>query len=133
MPAFLHTRVRVSDLNGSIDWYVKHLGFVVKSRSEKSPAGNQVCHLELLGNEHTLELTYSDDYKLAVPDDLMHLAIGVPDLIECCNKLENDGVEIWPGDWRETFPQGRKMAFVDDPDGYEIELLERSDSTPIGF
>ena len=54
-----------------------------------------------------------------------------PDLIACCDKLEKDGVEIWPGDWRETFPEGRKMAFVDDPDGYEIELLERSDSTPI--
>ena len=59
MPVFLHTRVRVSSLDGSIDWYCKHLGFVVKSRSEKSPAGNQVCHLELPGNEHTFELTYS--------------------------------------------------------------------------
>ena len=125
MAVFLHTRVRVSDLDRSIQYYCDHFGFVVKSRSEKSPAGNQICHLELPGNEHTLELTYSDDYELNVPEDLMHFAIGVPDLIAFCDELEKKGIEIWPGDWRETFPTGRKMAFVDDPDGYEIELLER--------
>ena len=54
----------------------------------------------------------------------MHLAIAVPDLIGFCDTLENNGIEIWPSDWRTTFPTGRKMAFIDDPDGYEIELLE---------
>ena len=124
MARFLHTRVRVSNLDNSIDWYCKHLGFKVLSRTDKSPSGNHVAHLELPGNEHTFELTYSADYQLAVPEDLMHIAISVPDLIACCDELENNGVEIWPGDWRETFPNGRKMAFIDDPDGYEIELLE---------
>jgi lactoylglutathione lyase len=124
MARLLHTRIRVSGLDHSIDWYCKHLGFQVLSRTDKSPAGNQVAHLELPGNEHTLELTYSDDYKLSVPEDLMHLAISVPDLIGFCDQLEKAGLEIWPDDWRETFPQGRKMAFIDDPDGYEIELLE---------
>ena len=132
MPDFLHTRVRVSDLDKSVDWYCSHLGFQVKSRSERSPAGNQIAHLELPGNVHTLELTYSDDYELSVPEDLMHFAIGVPDLIALCDDLEKKEIEIWPGDWRETFPSGRKMAFVDDPDGYEIELLERSGSTAVG-
>jgi lactoylglutathione lyase len=132
MPDFLHTRVRVSDLDGSIKWYCEHLGFKVKSRSDRSPAGNQICHLELPGNAHTLELTYSPDYKMAVPEDLMHFAIGVPDLIALCDQLEKRGLEIWPGDWRKTFPTGRKMAFVDDPDGYEIELLERPGATPVG-
>ena len=47
MAVFLHTRVRVSDLDGSIDWYCDHLGFKVLSRSDKSPAGNQIVHLEL--------------------------------------------------------------------------------------
>ena len=56
----------------------------------------------------------------------MHLAIGVPDLIAFCDKLEKDGVEIWPDAWREEFTTGHKMAFIDDPDGYEVELLERS-------
>ena len=96
----------------------------MKSRSEKSPAGNQIVHLELPGNAHTLELTYSSDYEVKVPDDLMHFALGVPDLIAYCDKLEKAGIEIWPDGWREQFPTGLKMAFVDDPDGYEIELLE---------
>ena len=133
MAVFLHTRVRVSDLDQSIKWYEEHLGFRVISRSDKSPAGNQIVHLELPGNAHTLELTYSDDYELNVPDDLMHFAIGVPDLIACCDELENTGLDIWPGDWRETFPAGRKMAFIDDPDGYEIELLERADAGETGY
>ena len=124
MARLLHTRIRVNNLDHSLEWYCKHLGFKVLSRSDKSPAGNQIAHLELPGNDHTLELTYSDDYELAVPEDLMHIAISVPTLIEYCGQLEKNGIEIWPGDWRETFPNGRKMAFIDDPDGYEIELLE---------
>ena len=126
MAVFLHTRVRVNDLDRSIAYYCDHFEFEVKSRSEKSPAGNQIVHLELPGNAHTLELTYSDDYELTVPEDLMHFAIGVPDLIAFCDGLEKKGVEIWPDDWRKKFREGQKMAFIDDPDGYEIELLERS-------
>ena len=126
MAKLLHTRVRVSDLDRSLDWYSKHLGFLVKSRTDKSPAGNHVAHLELPGNEHTLEFTWSPDYELKVPEDLLHFAIAVDDLIAFCDGLEKAGIEIWPADWRESFPKGRKMAFIDDPDGYEIELLEGS-------
>ena len=125
MAKFLHTRIRVGDLDRSIAWYEKHLGFVVKSRTDQSPAGNHIAHLELPGNEHTLELTWSEDYQLNVPEDLMHIAIGVPDIIDLCDQLERDGIEIWPDGWREKFPSGSKMAFIDDPDGYEIEILER--------
>ena len=125
MAVFLHTRVRVSDLDRSIKWYCDHLGFVMESRNDKSPAGNQIVHMELPGNKHTLELTYSPDYDLNVPEDLMHFAIGVPDLVAFCDKLEQAGLEIWPGDWRKQFTSGgMKMAFITDPDGYEVELLE---------
>jgi lactoylglutathione lyase len=127
MLKLLHTRIRVGDLDRSIRFYEEHLGFKLKSRSDRSPAGNQIAHLELPGNVHTIEFTWSAEYKLAVPEDLMHFAIGVPDLIAFCDQLEQKGIEIWPDDWRETFLTGRKMAFIDDPDGYEIELLERSD------
>ena len=125
MALFLHTRIRVGNLDRSIQWYSEHFDFKLKSRTDKSPAGNQVAHLELPGNAHGLELTYSPDYQLKVPEDLMHFAIGVPDLVAACDKLEKAGLAIWPEGWRQQFTSGgRKMAFVTDPDGYEMELLE---------
>ncbi len=127
MNKFLHTRIRVSDLEQSIRYYCDNFEFRVSRRSDKSPAGNQIVMLELPGNEHLLELTYSPDYELNVPEDLMHFAIGVPDLIEYCDRLEKNGLGIWPDNWREEFVSGLKMAFVDDPDGYEIEVLERKE------
>ncbi|MGD9420446.1 MAG: VOC family protein [Verrucomicrobiota bacterium JB025] len=122
---FLHTRIRVQDLDSSIAFYQK-LGYLEKDR-KTSPQGNQLAFLELPGNDHFLELTWSADYKTTCPEDLMHTALGVPDIIAYCDKLENDGIEIWPGGWREKFSSGdRKMAFVTDPDGYEVEILERA-------
>ncbi len=122
---FLHTRIRVQNLDSSIAFYQK-LGYVEKDR-KTSPQGNQLAFLELPGNDHFLELTWSADYKTTCPEDLMHTALGVPDIIAYCDKLENDGIEIWPGGWREKFSSGdRKMAFVTDPDGYEVEILERA-------
>ena len=125
MAIFLHTRIRVSDLDRSIDWYTEHLGFQLQRRSDKSPAGNHIAMLQLPDNDHLLELTWSADYQLEVPEDLMHLAIGVEDLLGCCARLEGAGIEIWPDGWRQKLVDS-KMAFIDDPDGYEIELLERS-------
>jgi len=124
MPKFLHTRIRVADLDRSISFYEK-LGFRCARRTDKSPAGNQLAFLELEGDEHFLELCHSPDYQLNVPEDLMHTAIGYTDLIAECDRIEKLGVEIWPAGWREKFPAGSKMAFVTDPDGYEVELLER--------
>ena len=124
MAKLLHTRFRVSDLDRSIDWYCNNLGFTLTRRTDRSPAGNQLAFLELPGNDHFIELCYSPDYELNVPEDLMHIAIAVPDLIAFCDELEKKGLEIWPEDWREKFPEGHKMAFLTDPDGYEVELLE---------
>lgn len=125
MIKFLHTRIRVSDLDRAIDWYCRHVGFEVLKRSDKSPAGNQIVHLELPGNAHTLELTYSPEYNVDFPEDLMHICIGVDDIVAYCDKVEKAGVEVWPEDWREKFPSGgMKMAFITDPDGYEVEILE---------
>ena len=57
----------------------------------------------------------------------MHTALGVEDIVAYCDKVEKAVIEIWPADWREAFPSGKKgkMAFVTDPDGYEVEILER--------
>jgi lactoylglutathione lyase len=122
---FLHTRIRVSDLERSIDWYRRTCGFEVYKRNDKSPSGNKIVHLQLPGNAHMLELTWSPDYTVAVPEDLMHTCIGVDDIIATCDKLESDGFEIWPENWRTSFVEGGfKMAFLTDPDGYELEILE---------
>jgi len=122
---FLHTRIRVSDLEKSIDFYSRTCGFRVHRRNDKSPAGNQIVHLQLPGNEHMLELTYSPDFKVEFPEDLMHICIGVDDIIDYCQMLEDQGVEIWPEDWKKKFSGGgNKMAFITDPDGYEVEILE---------
>lgn len=125
MIKFLHTRIRVSNLEKSIDWYCKFCGFKVHKRNDKSPAGNQIVHLVLPGNEHMLELTYSPDFKVEFPEDLMHTCIGVDDIVEYCQKIEDEGAEIWPSDWKQKFTSGgMKMAFITDPDGYEVEILE---------
>lgn len=121
MIKFLHTRVRVADLQKSIDFYSQHCGFQVFKGPNTSPQGNQIVHLELPGNDHMLELTYSPDYKVAVPEDLMHTCIGVDDIKAYCQKLEDAGIEVWPGNWKEK--ENFDMAFITDPDGYEVEIL----------
>ena len=123
MIKFLHTRIRVSKPAESIDFY-KKVGFEL-GQQKTSPQGNELAFMHLPGNEHFLELTYSPDYKVAVPEDLMHTCVGVPDIIHYCAKLEDQGIEIWPDGWRSKFASGeRKMAFITDPDGYEVEILE---------
>ena len=89
--------------------------------------GESVGVLELEGNEHFLELCYSPEFEVKFPEDLMHTCVGVDDIIEYCGQLEAKGIEIWPSGWVEKFSAegGQKMAFVTDPDGYEVEILER--------
>ncbi len=123
MIRFLHTRIRVRDIDRSVAFY-QHLGYTLRDRKD-SPQGNLLAFLELPGNEVFLELCHSPEYTATCPEDLMHTALGVPDIIVYCDKLENAGIEIWPSAWREKFSTGqRKMAFVTDPDGYEVEILE---------
>jgi lactoylglutathione lyase len=124
MIKFLHTRIRVRSLDDSIAFYEK-LGYRLADK-KVSPEGNSLAFLELEGNDVFLELTWSADYASTCPEDLIHTALGVPDIVEYCDKVEKSGIEIWPSGWREKFTGGeRKMAFVTDPDGYEVEILER--------
>ena len=124
MIKFLHTRIRVKSLEASIAFYEK-LGYRLGDFRD-SPQGNKLAFLELEGNDVFLELTHSPDYPHTCPEDLVHTALGVPDIISYCDTVEQSGIEIWPSAWREQFSSGgRKMAFVTDPDGYEVEILER--------
>jgi lactoylglutathione lyase len=124
MIRFLHTRIRVRDLQRSIEFY-QNLGYT-QGELKISPQGNSLAFLNLPGNDVFLELCHSPDYTATCPEDLMHTALGVSDIIEYCDRVEKAGIEIWPSSWREKFSSGeRKMAFVTDPDGYEVEILER--------
>lgn len=121
---FLHTRIRVKSLEDSIAFYEK-LGYRLGKR-KNSPQGNKLAFMELEGNDVFLELTWSPEYTATCPEDLMHTCLGVDDIMEYCDTVEKAGIEIWPSDWREKFTGGAtKMAFVTDPDGYEVEILER--------
>lgn len=123
MIRFLHTRIRVRDLDRSVAFY-QALGYTLRDFKD-SPQGNRLAFLVLPGNDVFLELCHSPDYTATCPEDLMHTALGVPDIIEYCDQLEKAGIEIWPSGWRDKFSSGaRKMAFVTDPDGYEVEILE---------
>ena len=123
---FDHTRIRVSNIESSIDWYSKTCGFQVLKRTEKSPSGNQLAHLQIPGSSHNLELTHSPDYELKVPEDLVHTCIRVDDIVAYSEMLESLdlAIDLWPSNWREKFVEGKKMAFITDPDGYEVEILE---------
>ena len=123
---FDHTRIRVSNIESSIDWYSKTCGFQVLKRTEKSPSGNQLAHLQIPGSNHNLELTHSPDYELKVPEDLVHTCIRVDDIVAYSEMLEGLDlpIDLWPSNWREKFVEGKKMAFITDPDGYEVEILE---------
>jgi lactoylglutathione lyase len=124
MIRFLHTRIRVRQLEVSIAFY-QHLGYNL-DQQKVSPQGNSLAFLKLPGNDVFLELCHSPDYTATCPEDLMHTALGVDDILTYCAAVEQAGIEIWPSGWREKFAgSGTKMAFVTDPDGYEVEILER--------
>ena len=127
---FDHTRIRVSDLDKSINWYCKTCGFKVLRRTERSPSGNQLAHLQIPGSSHKLELTYSADYTVKFPEDLVHTCIRVDNITTYCDMLEKLDlkIDLWPSDWPERFTKSKKMAFITDPDGYEVEILEHSES-----
>jgi lactoylglutathione lyase len=129
---FDHTRIRVSNLQQSIDWYFRTCGFEVLRRTDKSPSGNQLAHLAIPGSAHKLELTFSPEFEVKFPEDLVHTCIRVDDISAYCEMLEGleaDGLrlQLWPSNWREKFVDGKKMAFITDPDGYEVEILEHLD------
>jgi lactoylglutathione lyase len=119
-PKFLHCRIRVRDIEKSVGFYTQLFGFVEKRRST-SPAGNQLCFLELPGNETLLELCYSPDFgEFDFPEDIFHFAFSVADLDAFRKRWEPEGIEFWP----EEGPVNGHFYFVDDPDGYEIEVLK---------
>ena len=117
---FDHFRLRVSDLDRSVEFYERFLGFVTAERTQ-SPRGSRIAKLELPGNRVKLELSYLPflEPHFSVPDDLMHLAFPVDDMPTLYHDWQSNGVVITEGK-----PDGG-MIFAADPDGYELEMIAR--------
>ena len=121
----LHTMLRVTDLEASIEFYTDILGMNLLRRKE-FPEGRFTLAFVGYGSEKenaVLELTHNwdvDHYELG--DAYGHIAIGVDDVYAACERIKNSGGKVV----REAGPMKHGstiLAFVQDPDGYKIELL----------
>jgi lactoylglutathione lyase len=126
---FLHTMLRVGNLERSIDFYTQVLGMTLIRRSENPEYKYSLAFVGYGSNpEHAeLELTYNhgvDKYEMGTAYG--HIALGVPDAYAACDKIKAAGGQVT----REAGPVkggSTVIAFVTDPDGYKIELIERKD------
>ncbi len=125
----LHTMIRVKDLDKSIDFYTRLLGMKLLRRTDY-PSGDFTLAFVGYGDEadHTvIELTHNwgQEAPYELGDGFGHLAVGVPDIYGTCEQLAAESVPIPrpPGPMKHG---GSVIAFIEDPDGYKIELIERS-------
>ncbi|WP_259779762.1 lactoylglutathione lyase [Aestuariispira ectoiniformans] len=126
--SLLHTMIRVKDLEKSIDFYTRHLGMSLLSKKDY-PSGEFTLAFVGYGdieNSTVVELTHNwgqeEPYDLG--SGFGHLAVGVPDIYGVCEQLEKEGVPVprKPGPMKHG---GSVIAFIEDPDGYKIELIQR--------
>ena len=124
----LHTMLRVGDLERSLSFYTEVLGMKLLRRKDY-PGGKFTLAFVGYGNEsdHTvIELTHNwdtDSYDLGT--GYGHIALAVDDAAAACNAIREKGGNVV----REAGPMkhgGSVIAFIEDPDGYKIELIERS-------
>ena len=120
-----HTMIRVEDLEESLDWYQTHLEYEEKDRYEGD--GFTIVYLgpERMHEESAmLELTWNEGESYELGDAWGHIAVRVPEgeLEEEYQGLLDEGVE----DYRDPESCGGRYAFVKDPDGHEIEIVQRN-------
>ena len=123
---YLHTMVRVSNIENSLDFYCNKLGLQEVNRYESEEGRFTLVFLSAPDNEDAqVELTYNWD-----PEDydegrnFGHLAYSVKKIYETCQKLMDGGVTI------NRPPRDGRMAFVRSPDNVSIELLQEGDPLP---
>ena len=118
-----HTMMRVADLDTSLSWYTEYLGYEEVGRWEADTFTN--VFLRAPGSHDagaTLELTYNHDGRSYTMGDAWgHIAVRVEDVTDAYAELLAQGVE----DYRDPESCGGSYAFVRDPDGHEVELVER--------
>ncbi len=119
----LHTRMRVSDIEQTIQFYTDVLGLEVLER-KVSPRGSHLAFLKVPNSEELIELTsFPPSGPVRVQEDLVHLAFQVECLDDTIASLNAKGVKVTDGP--TTTSSGSRFIFIDAPDGYEVELIER--------
>lgn len=130
---YLHTMVRVTDIDASLDFYCNKLGLVEKRRVENDKGRFTLIFLAAPEDEKAaeatraplLELTYNwDPEEYQGGRNFGHLAYEVNDIYATCERLMDGGVTI------NRPPRDGHMAFVRSPDGISIELLQRGEPKP---
>ena len=124
----LHTMIRVNDLDESLRFYCEHLGMTLL-RKQEYLGGRFTLAFVGYGDEASnavIELTYNwDTHQYDLGNGFGHLAIAVEDIYTVCDALRAKGVQIA----REPGPMkhgSTLIAFVEDPNGYRIELIQRA-------
>ena len=123
---YLHTMVRVSDLDESLDFYCNKLGLVEQRRKEVPQGRFTLVFLSAPGDDSAqVELTYNwDPEEYTGGRNFGHLAYAVENIYETCSRLMQGGVTI------NRPPRDGHMAFVRSPDGISIELLQQGEALP---
>ncbi|MBW1849053.1 MAG: VOC family protein [Deltaproteobacteria bacterium] len=121
---FLHTMVRVLDLDIALDFYVNKLGLVEIRRMEFEEGRFTLVFLATEKGEPAVELTYNWDQEepYSVGRNFGHLAFSVENIYEFCQKLQEQGVTILMP------PRDGRMAFIRSPDNVSIELLQEGNA-----
>lgn len=118
----LHTRMRLDDIERSVKFYQDALGLEV-SRRHTSPRGAQLVFLKTPGSEEEIELCQLPGAEpVKVQPDLMHLAFEVADMDAFVADLNRKGFKLSDG---PTPSSSGSIAFIDAPEGYEVELIHR--------
>lgn len=119
----LHTRMRVNDIERTIKFYQDALGLTVVRRSV-SPRGAQIVFLATPNSEEEIEICWlPNSPSVQVQPDLMHLAFEVADLAAFTAEIEKKGFKLSDGPTKTD--SGAILAFIDAPEGYEIELIQK--------
>jgi lactoylglutathione lyase len=123
---YLHTMVRVSDLDESLDFYCNKLGLRELRRKESDKGRFTLVFLSAPGDENAqVELTFNwDPEEYGEARNFGHLAYAVDDIYATCQRLVDGGVTI------NRPPRDGHMAFVRSPDNISIELLQRGEALP---
>ena len=122
----LHTRYRVNDLERTIKFYRDVLGLEELQR-HKSPRGSELVFLKAPESDEQIEIThFPGSGPVQVQPDLTHLAFEVDNLEEFGRHLAQYGLKY--SDGPTTTSTGTVFAFIDAPEGYEIELIQKGKS-----